>query len=71
MDGSSVLTHSHAFPQPFAPVVNCEVCLHWIGLYYTDTPILQEKIKALTAQNRSLTIKTASSRSMHKGKENA
>jgi hypothetical protein len=36
VDSGSVLTHSHALPQPFSPAVNCEVCLHWIGLYYTD-----------------------------------
>jgi hypothetical protein len=56
MDGGSVLTHSHVLPRTLAPAVNCEVCLHWIGLYYTDIPVLQEKIKALTAQNDSLTI---------------
>jgi hypothetical protein len=56
VDSGSVLTHNHVLPQPFTPVVNCEVCLHWIGLYYTDIPVLQETIKALTAQNRSLTI---------------
>ena len=55
MDSGSVLTHSHVFPQPFSPVVHCEVCLHWIGLYYTDIPILQAKIKDLTNQNDSLT----------------
>ena len=55
VDSGSVLTHSHALAQPFAPVVNCEVCLHWIGLYYTYILVLQEKIKALTAQNDSLT----------------
>jgi hypothetical protein len=55
VDSGSVLTHNHAFPQPIAPVVHCEVCLHWIGQYYTDIPILQKKIKALMAQNDSLT----------------
>jgi len=56
VDSSSVLTHNHALPQPFAPAVNCEVCLHSIGLYYTKIIVLQEKINALTAQNRSLII---------------
>ena len=56
VDSGSVLTHIHALPQPFSPAVNCEVCLHWIGLYYTDIPVLREKIKALTTQNCSLTI---------------
>jgi regulator of replication initiation timing len=43
-------------PQPTVPAVHCEVCLHWIGQYYTDVPVLQEKIKTLMAQNDSLTI---------------
>ena len=30
MDSGSVLTHSHALPQPIAPAVHCEVCLHRI-----------------------------------------
>jgi regulator of replication initiation timing len=56
VDSGSVLTHNHVLAQPFAPAVNCEVCLHWIGLYYRDIPILQKKIQALMAQNRSLKI---------------
>jgi Tfp pilus assembly protein PilN len=34
--------------------VHCEVCLHWIGKYYTDIPILQARIKALTTHNELL-----------------
>jgi hypothetical protein len=56
VDSDSVLTHSQVLPQPFAPAVNCEVCLHWIGLYYTEILVLQEKIKDITAQNHSLRI---------------
>ena len=55
VDSGSVLTHSHVLPQPIAPSVHFEVCLHWIGQYYIDIPVLQEKIKALTTQNKSLT----------------
>jgi hypothetical protein len=54
MDNGGVITHIHALPQPIAPDVHCEVCLHWIGQYYTDIPMLQEKIKDLMAQNDSL-----------------
>jgi hypothetical protein len=56
VDSGSVLTQIHALPQPLSAAVNCEVCLPWIGLYYTDIPILQENIRDLMAQNRSLTI---------------
>ena len=55
VDSGSVLALSHVFPQPIAPTVHCEVCLHWIGQYYREIPVLQENIKALTTQNKSLT----------------
>jgi hypothetical protein len=55
VDSGSVLTHSHVPPQLIVPDVHFEVCLHWIGRYYTDIPILQENIKALMTQNDSLT----------------
>jgi hypothetical protein len=51
---SDVLPHNYTLPQPIAPAAHCEVCLHWIGQYYTDIPILQVRIKALVAQNDSL-----------------
>jgi hypothetical protein len=54
VDSSDVLPHNYTFPQQIAPVVHCEVCLHWIGKYYTDIPILQARIKALTTLNESL-----------------
>jgi hypothetical protein len=54
VDSSGVLAHNYTLPQPITPVVHCEVCLHWIGQYYTDIPILQARIKALMAQNDSL-----------------
>ena len=56
MDSGSVLTHNHGFPQPTVPTPQCEVCLHWIGQYYTNVPVLQAKIKTLTAQKDLLTI---------------
>jgi len=31
--------------------------LHWIGQYYTDIPILQARIKALTTHNELLANK--------------
>jgi hypothetical protein len=43
-----VLAPNYTLPRQIAPVVHCEVCLHWIGQYYKDIPILQERIKALT-----------------------
>ena len=51
---NDVLPHNYTFPQPISRVVYCEVRLHWIGQYYTNIPILQERIKALMAQNDSL-----------------
>jgi hypothetical protein len=49
-----VLAHNYTLPQKISHVVHCKVCLHWIGQYYTDIPILQAKIKALTTLNESL-----------------
>jgi hypothetical protein len=40
--------------RPAIPSVQCDVCFHWIEQYYTDIPILQARIKMLTAQNESL-----------------
>jgi hypothetical protein len=40
--------------RPGIPHVQCDVCLHWIERYYTNIPILQARIKTLTAQNESL-----------------
>jgi hypothetical protein len=40
--------------QHIVPPVQCDVCLHWIERYYTDIPILQARIKTLTAQSESL-----------------
>jgi hypothetical protein len=42
---SDVLPHNYTLPQLISPAAHCEVCLHWIGQYYTDIPILQERIK--------------------------
>jgi cell division protein FtsB len=44
----------HALHRPTIPPVQCDVCFHWIERYYTDIPILQARIKMLTAQNESL-----------------
>jgi hypothetical protein len=55
MDSVTVLMHSHVPCQPTVPSPQCEVCLHWIGKYYTDVPFLQVKIKTLAAQIDSLT----------------
>jgi hypothetical protein len=49
-----VLAHNYTLPQKISPAVHCEVCLHWIGQYYTNIPILQAKIKSLTTLNESL-----------------
>ena len=54
VDSSGVLAHNYMLPQLIAPTVHCEVCLHWIGQYYIDIPILQARIKDLVAQNNSL-----------------
>jgi hypothetical protein len=54
MDSSGVLAHNHMLSQPITHVVHCEACLHWIGRYYIDIPILQARIKSLVAQNDSL-----------------
>jgi hypothetical protein len=43
-----------ALHRPAIPPVQCDVCFHWIERYYTDIPILQARIKTLTAQNESL-----------------
>jgi hypothetical protein len=40
--------------RPAIPLVQCDVCFHWIKWYYTDIPILQARIKMLIAQNESL-----------------
>jgi hypothetical protein len=40
--------------QHIVPHVQCDVCFHWIERYYTDIPILQARIKTLTAQSESL-----------------
>ena len=40
--------------QPSILPGQCDVCFHWIERYYTDIPILQVRIKMLTAQNESL-----------------
>jgi len=44
-------------PQQITPTLHCEVCLHWIGKYYTNILILQEKIKSLTTHNELLANK--------------
>ena len=49
-----VLAPNYTIPQQFSPTVHCEVCLHWIGKYYTDIPILQARIKALMTHNELL-----------------
>jgi hypothetical protein len=48
------LAQNYTLSQKISPAVHYEVCLHWIGKYYTDIPILQEKIKTLTTLNESL-----------------
>jgi hypothetical protein len=51
---SDVLPHNYTLRQSISPAAHCEVCLHWIGQYYTDIHILQARIKSLVAQNDSL-----------------
>jgi hypothetical protein len=43
-----------ALHRPAFPLVQCDVCFHWIKRYYIDIPILQAQNKALTTQNESL-----------------
>jgi hypothetical protein len=40
-----------ALHRPAISPVQCDVCFHWIERYYTDIPVLQARIKSLTAQN--------------------
>jgi hypothetical protein len=49
-----ILTPNYTLPRQIAPSVHCEVCLHWIEWYYSDIPILQARIKALTNHNELL-----------------
>ena len=41
-------------PQKIALVVHYKMCLHWIGQYYTNIPILQANIKSLMTHNELL-----------------
>jgi hypothetical protein len=40
--------------QHIAPLVQCEVCLHWIKQYYIDITILQDWTKKITGHNELL-----------------
>jgi hypothetical protein len=42
-----------ALHRPIISPVQCDVCFYWIERYYTDIPLLQARIKMLTAQNES------------------
>ena len=65
MGSVDVLAPNYTIPQQISLTVHCEVYLHWIGQYYTNIPILQERIKSLTTHNELLANKN------HELKENA
>ena len=54
MDSSVFLAHNYNLPQLISSAIHSEFCLHWIGQYYTDIPILQARIKSLMTLNESL-----------------
>jgi hypothetical protein len=43
-----VPVHNHGYSQSTVAQSQCETCMLWIDKYYTDIPILQSQIKALT-----------------------
>ena len=43
-----ILVHNRGYSQSTITQSRCETCLFWIDKYYTDIPILQSQIKALT-----------------------
>jgi hypothetical protein len=47
--------HNCDYSQGTVAQSKCEVCLSWIDRYYTDIPILQSQVKALTDQIGALT----------------
>ena len=50
-----VPVHNRGYSQSTITQSQCETCLFWIDKYYTDIPILQSQIKALTDQVNPLT----------------
>jgi hypothetical protein len=61
--------HNHVCSQETVAQSKCEVCRFWIDKYYTDVPILQSQVKALTDQIDALTNKNHRLESVFQGKE--
>ena len=61
--------HNHVCSHATVTQSKCEVCLSWIDRYYTDIPILQSWVKALTDQIVVLTKENHMLESVIEGKE--
>jgi hypothetical protein len=62
-----VPVHNRGYSQLTITKSQCETCLFWIDKYYTDIPILQSQIKALTDQVDPLTNENRKLKSIIKG----
>ena len=62
-----VLVQNHGYSQSTITQSQCETCMFWIDKYYTDIPILQSQIKALTDQVDPLTNENRKLKSIIKG----
>jgi hypothetical protein len=51
----NIPVHNCDYSQETVAQSKCGVCLSWIARYYTDIPILQSQVKALTDQIGALT----------------
>jgi hypothetical protein len=61
--------HNHVCSQETVAQLKCEVCHFWIDKYYTDVPILQSQVKALTDHIDALTNKNHRLESVFQRKE--